>query len=52
MKEFGKAVFTIVVASVAVHYLVREIETDFWRSKAVYGDVSRKIKNFKFCKAE
>ena len=47
IKEIALTVGCMIVSTVAATYIIREIETDFWRSKKCYADVKRNI-NRKF----
>ena len=38
MDDLVKAIFVCTVSSVAASYIIREFQTDFWRSKKAYAD--------------
>jgi len=45
MKDFIVSVAVCTTASVAAAYIIREIQTDFWRSQKLYSDVKQSVKN-------
>jgi len=52
MKDIAITIGCMVVSSVAASYIIREIQTDFWRSKHHYGNIKRSVnKKFKTAKA-
>jgi hypothetical protein len=46
-----RSVVIIVAASVITNYVIREIETGFWRSRKIYEDTKSNFKG-KFKRAE
>jgi hypothetical protein len=51
MKDFIASVAVCLTASVAATYVIREIDTGFWRSKKIYADAKREMKKqFNRCK--
>jgi len=45
MNDIAKSIFVCVVGSVAASYIIREIQTDFWRSQKLYADAKRTVKS-------
>lgn len=45
MKEIVITIGCMIVATVASSYVIREIETDFWRSRCCYANIKRNINN-------